>query len=278
MAAVQTLFPLVRSVPKVTLCPPMPAHQVGTWKQCLSKKQLPVSASFHADGEVESTGLSFSDYERCQTQTHKLSGERRLETPEWVLNSASLRKVMISYLLSRSMSHKACLRLGSLSERDKLTAALKAIREREQNFIQRLVLLEDEYVAHSKCDSEWCKNRRKLLRRCISSLDSQIILQRNPDRFFQILYCYFFLRYSSAVTADACQLTPCNVRQILRRMGQTAERLGFAPAAVRQQGHKKKVIDPKMCTRCRKRPHAENRLRCPECLAEIKGWHWRKKQ
>lgn len=221
-----------------TLCPPMSAHQVGTWKQCLSKRMLPVhKPEENEDGSFEN-GLDFSDYSRCQTFHHGKSGERRLETPAWCMDSAALRKVLITYLLNRAISQKACERLSSLSEREQLQTALKALRAKEQNLIRRLVLLEKEYVDHAKCIQ-----RRKVLRRAISGLDSQICLNRRPDFFFRVIYSYFFLRLDSTGTAMECDLTPWAVRQILRRMCKTAERLGYAPPEVRQQGHTKKVTD-----------------------------------
>jgi hypothetical protein len=110
--------------------------------------------------------------------------------------------------------------------------------------------------------------RRKVLRQRMSACDSQIVLNRNPDRFFQVLYCYFFRRMDSTGTAAECNLRPPAVRQILRRMNRTAERLCFAAPEVRVYRMKKKVvIADGMCTRCGKNTRAENRRRCTVCLA-----------
>jgi hypothetical protein len=261
------------AAPTFTLCPPADASGGFRWKQCLSAKMLPISATFHADGEVESTGISFSDYNFMQTSVHKLSGERRLECPDWVLNDVALRRVLVEYLLNRAgIQKKKRDQLHFLSERDSAILAMKLMRGAEERLIERLAKLQDEYAAHIKCESPFCIVRRKRLRQVISSLDSQICLQREPHRFWKVIFCYYRLKLDSVGTAEECHLIPCTVRQILRRMNRCAVSLGYAAPEVRYYHQKKakRVLAENMCNHCFIREHAEKRKLCVFCRDQVR--------
>ena len=218
----------------------MPARVIDHPTQCLSRTMLPVSATFDEHGEAESTGISFTDYNFMRVQEHKASGERRLDCPSWVLNDAHLRSVLIEYLLSRAgVSKKKRDELHLFSERDLVLFAMQKFRDNESNLIARYVKFEDEFLLHLKCASPFCLKRCKLLRRYLASLDSQICLQRNPHRFWKVIFCYYRRRLDSVGVAAEVHLMPSTVRQTLRRMNKCAERLGYAAPVERQNRRRK---------------------------------------
>jgi hypothetical protein len=79
----------------------MPAYIVAAPEPIFGHKQLAVSGTF--DGhEMQTTGLSFSDFTRMQTRTHKPAPFRTV--PEWALCDQTTRAVIIRSLDNRALS------------------------------------------------------------------------------------------------------------------------------------------------------------------------------
>src|ERR1700722_13319538 len=109
-------------------------------RQFADRKQFPVSAAPTADG-WRSTGLDFADYGRMGTQQRKQSGERRLPTPAWAVNSPLLQQLLVSFMEERAGVRK---KRGTLAER--LTRAQDIIRNMRPKWSDTLDRLCREFV------------------------------------------------------------------------------------------------------------------------------------
>lgn len=95
-------------------CPPGAAQGAYEVQQVLRHAHRPVSAEMDGDGEVQSTGIDWSDYTRMQTVEHKATtGARRLPTPSWALNSRELQELLVRFFENRARTNGT----GSLVQR-----------------------------------------------------------------------------------------------------------------------------------------------------------------
>src|SRR2546427_11953699 len=99
---------VIATAPKITRCPPAPQRNGLTFDQHAgaARAMYPVSVRFAAGGEVESPGLSFTDYSRMGTQSRKSCGERRLPTPVWALDPAKVRALIVRTMEVRAGLHE----------------------------------------------------------------------------------------------------------------------------------------------------------------------------
>src|SRR5262249_1171564 len=134
------------------------------------------SATFHGGDSWDSTGLDFSDYARCGRATHKLSGARRLDTPEWALVPSKLRAVIVRVMELRALF--VAPQPGTDGER--LARAQARIADRLPGKEEALTKTCQQFVA-MKSDPAASPERIKKLSECIESLDSEILTLRQPD-------------------------------------------------------------------------------------------------
>src|SRR5579864_1309289 len=98
-------------------------------------QRRPVHAEFMAGGEVKSTGIAFSDYERMQTYRHRLAPGRRYEIPAWAVNDDQTCAV-----IARSMEGRAGLRVPTreATDKERLQKAQQILKAKEPQLVARL--------------------------------------------------------------------------------------------------------------------------------------------
>src|SRR5579863_3556234 len=103
LAATHAAVATIRQRPKITVLPPGPHRPELETKQYLSTgSRFPVSTTFSAGGEAESTGLGFPEYQRMRTFNRKLDNHRHKERPSWSVNDQQLAKVLATAMEARS--------------------------------------------------------------------------------------------------------------------------------------------------------------------------------
>jgi hypothetical protein len=204
----------------ITICPPSPqlSHDHD-----FNAKHFAVAAHSIADGEYESTGLSFNDYSRMQTETHKLFAGRRKAVPVWAVNDSDLQRVLVEYLESRAY-YKARSQSGTLRER--IAQAEKRIAARALKTSRSLDALCARYIELQRSGGD----ARELakLECAIKGLDTVLIISRSPAPIAAaIIYKYFRLGYKSTQIASDLGLHSPGVRQMLLRIHKAARALGY---------------------------------------------------
>lgn len=199
-----------------------------TTPQFADRKQYAVSARFAAHGEVESTGIDFSDYQRCGTIQHKRSGERRFPTPRWAVNDELLRLLLVCFLEER-MIHANSERLWTYWKKvaeEPLDVRLK--------FAQETLL--KERPRHSATLDGLCKEfvgtansvRKRQLQIQIQNVDTFLRYTEKDAGLATIAAVVsLYYRYSTDSVGVGFELTlkPPHVRQILSRLFETARKL-----------------------------------------------------
>jgi hypothetical protein len=157
------------------------------------------------------TKISWQDFSAMQVYTRKERGERRLPTPDWVMNDKACRQV-----ISIFMERRAHIRHNPhLLPQERLAVAIafvKRQRPRAQAAVQRL---SEEF---RQCTD---KERRADLQKEIEGLDTQLrTTERNGGADFvaAIVYLYFRAGRDSVGVADALGIRPPMVRQTLWRL------------------------------------------------------------
>lgn len=195
-----------------------------------SINRYPVSATFSADGP-DSFGISWDDYGRMATVTHKLGAYRRVPTPQWSVNDADLRRVLCQYL-----EWRACIRGPQPgTEQARLQKALDVIKGKFPSRQATLGKLCKEYAALSRgalSDDE--AKRKKYLSIQIQNLDTILRFDANIAKIVVgVVHCYYRRGLNSVDTAAELGIKPPHVRGLLWRLHQCWQRLesGWAPKA-----------------------------------------------
>jgi hypothetical protein len=207
--------------PRITICPPGPYRPELETKQHIFKgSRLPVSTTFAADGEAESTGLSFDDCRSMSTMLQKLEASRRNERPTWAVNDIQLAKVLCQYLESRAhlAGTRRHQRVGTVAQRIKRaqTAIIAALPGR----IEILDGLCKEYVALKNSRAAMCDRLREL-ELLIEGLDTYIRTSQKDGGLLSAVGCvqaYYKEGLNSVEVAERMHIKPPHVRQILWRL------------------------------------------------------------
>ena len=167
------------------------------------------------------------------TFLHKQSGGRRLPTPEWAMNDAALRRVIVTFMEERAFSKKergALRKKAGLKER--LNRALIKIISKRKLVISILDRLCEEYVQVKIENSQWPEfylneTRVASLEREIEGIDTYLRISENggADIVAAIVYLYYRTGLDSVGVGGELGLKPPHVRQTLFRLNQTAENI-----------------------------------------------------
>jgi hypothetical protein len=191
--------------------------------QFQGRRQHPVHANFIA-GEWQSTGIAFEDYSRCNTQNHKSSNERRLPTPDWAVNDAKLRELLVVHLERRAGIRKK--QPGTQAER--LARATEKLKASALPMIAIIKSLNHEYVTLKRRDPRHPRLRKLEIQ--IENLDTQLrLITRPAEVLIGVVYYYYRARLDSVGTGLALGIKPPAVRQALLRLRRTWERMRTAP-------------------------------------------------
>src|SRR5258708_5683167 len=193
--------------------------------------RMPVSADFHAEGAVESPGLSFDDYSRMQTVTHKLAtGSRSSKTPVWAVNDNLLRKVLVRYVEIRAYLWAP----QAVTEQERLERAQAAITAKRPAMIAVLKKLCKE---HSSLSQRWPlspaeEERKQMLGIEIQGMDTVLRLDKDIVKIaIGCVFCFYRRGLNSVETGEQLGIKPPHVRAILLRLRTTWERIesGWVP-------------------------------------------------
>jgi len=191
---------------------------------------MPVGADF--DGhDFHGRGLAYEDYNRCHTETHKSSGERRIN-PAWVNNDSLLREALVlfyeircGWIKRRSKNEIVGVRPGTLSER--LRRAQESIKSRVPALRVSIRNLCSEYAALKKTDPRNPRLRR--LGNIISGIDTTLLtIERGPGLVLRIVHLFYRVGLDSPGVGEELGLQPGHVRKVLfnvRKAGKIAEEL-----------------------------------------------------
>lgn len=239
-----------------------------------AKRSLPISATMTASGWL-SNGISFDDYSRMSTRTKKASGERRLPTPLWAMNNAMLRRVIVQFMEERAFSKKERTAFkGTLKERlDRAKARIVAKRPAALSVLARLceeyVEIKNKGLKPGMTDKEWNESkeqpfmefaegearyldeqkRLKQLESEIEGIDTYLRISENggADIVAATAYLYYRAGLDSVGVGAELGLKPPHIRQMLRRLHQTAKELRggkFVEAAPDKKKRKPRLITP----------------------------------
>lgn len=186
-------------------------------------KHYAIDANF-IGGEIQSTGLSFDNYQRMHTETRKLNRGRRGPAPDWAFNAAQLRQIIVRNLEMRASFRKPL----PGSDQVRLAAAQKVLIEKcRPAIITALEGLCADYVAAKKRGDV---TRADFLAPKIEESDTQIrFIDRAPQILAGVVWHYYRCGLDSVATASALGFKPPHVRALLWRLGKTAGELGYVP-------------------------------------------------
>lgn len=212
----------------ITVLPPGPERPDLHFDQSLAiKSKYPVSARLGAGGEIESTGISFGDYQGMHTQLHKLDAYRRIETPEWAVNPDKMRQLLVEYMEDRAG-------LGSKqtgTDEERLERAKKHLVNRRRAFyVASVDRMCREYVSLKQIQTEEAQARRRALEIQIENLDTQLRIDTQlVEIVLGVIYRYYGCGHNSVEVAEAVHIKPPHVRQILWRLKRTWQRMQAGP-------------------------------------------------
>jgi hypothetical protein len=190
----------------------------------------PVHAEYSADGEWQSTGISFSDYGRMSVHQHKLASCRRIETPSWAVNDSHLRELLVAFMEERAQFRAPIS--GTLTER--LATAQKKIIAATARLIATIDKLCARYVELKRTvpfTPEIAKQATNLSRQ-IETLDTRLRFESKDGGLALVcgvIYRYYRLGLDSVGVGKELFIKPPSVRQIIWRLSKTWERLHPAP-------------------------------------------------
>lgn len=221
LAATHAAVAGIRKQPKITICPPGPHRPELETKQHIFKgSRQPISTTFLADGETESTGIDFSDYGRMSVMLQKLDKQRRRERPEWSVNDVQLSKVLAQYMESRaSMVGKfRRSRVGTVAQRIKRAQVL--IKSQLPGKIEILDGLCKEYV-ELKNSPAATYDRLRELELLMEGLDTYIRTSQKDGGLLLAVGCvqtYWKEGLDSVACAERLHIKPPHVRQVIWRL------------------------------------------------------------
>ncbi len=211
-------------MPTITQCPPAAAHGTQSFDPHIfaSSHLRPINAHQTSAGFVGS-GIGFDDYSRMHTSSHKLSGQRRLDTPAWALQPALLGNVIAQYCLNRAgVRHRVT---GTPAEKLALAKTLQGHRKKKlSDTLDGLCRL---YVAEkNKTPRNYARLRELEIE--IEGLDTSIrILGNEAEIAAGVVYHYYHRAADSIAVGQELHLKSPHVRIILWRLRLVAAELGY---------------------------------------------------
>jgi hypothetical protein len=210
-------------MPTITQCPPHAAHLIEAPEPQFQRIALPfIPSEMDGTGEMHSpTNLSFDDIGRCQIKVRK-PAPRQKPIPEYALDNNNMRAVLVRFMERRAFGNTVEGRRpmpGSDAQRlRRATAKMLGDRPRLISLIGKLSA---EYVEGKNNGAS--PERLRELESEIENTDSQLRLMQNnfPAIVLSVMYRSYRLCEDSVTVAQALNLKPPAVRQLLHRLAQT---------------------------------------------------------
>jgi hypothetical protein len=212
-------------MPTVTLLPAStnPTGEARfAWYQ-FNKRPKAIYAIQHRDGEWESPGISFADFDRFKLVKRPLDWKQG-PPPRWFADQELFRDVLLKYIERRYYAfgrgdRYRPLETASLPERIANIKSLVIDSILPLRF--KLLRLEKE-LAEAVADGE---SDKRIARLCslIQGVDSEIcIAERGPLAIIAaVVYLSYAMNWTSVGVAEELGLRPPFVRQVLNRMNRT---------------------------------------------------------
>jgi hypothetical protein len=190
-----------------------------TWQeQHFDKHQFAGKRTHAVSADTE---ISFQDFGRMHIEQRKVTQVRRLPTPAWALNDASLRETVLRYCEDRLyLDHNK----GTDEER---LARIDADAKRRLPALQQIFDgLQARYTREAAQGQS--ANELDRLRVEIQSLDTAIVLLKRGivALALAVAHYYYWLGWNSAQIANELGVKPPMVRQWCRRMNIVAGNVG----------------------------------------------------
>jgi hypothetical protein len=240
----------------------MPARNAGPFDEYVGmRRHLPVQhATFNAEGEAESNGVDWGDFNRMGSISHKLNAHRR-NFPAWAMNDAQLRAVMVRYVELR-----ACFKRpqpGTDAERLKRAEALLAARTLVAQATLTKLCKEHLALKRSGGDAGYIRK----LGEEIEGIDTAILINKNIAGIaLRLAVLYWRQGFNSVECASEVHLKPPHCRMMLMRLCTVAAQLGLGAAPANNPGKRvpQSATTPRLCKTCGA-PRGRGCLYCDAC-------------
>jgi hypothetical protein len=210
-------------MPAITYCPPAAALTEAFDPHIFAGTHLR-AVNGHATAEgFDGGGIGFDDYSRMHTKVHKLAGQRRLDTPTWVMRKEMMANVIAHYCLNRAGVRYHII--GTPEEKLKL-AKLHTVRRREKMVVVIDSLCRRYVAAKSKTPCDYREVRRLEIE--IENSDTALlVLDKEAEIAAGVLYHYYHRHADSPAVAQALGIKPPHVRVMIWRLRRVAAELGY---------------------------------------------------
>ena len=189
--------------------------------QFADRKPLPVHASYMGEDEYVSTGLSYEDYTRCHSFTHKQSGERRLLTPRWAVNDDKFIRLITYYIENRAFSKKFRNIAGGPLEARIQVASDELRGYRAAILLNTIKRLSKEYseLNSLRCRSEHRTRRMRVLESQIQGANTSLRVNSNVLAYVVgVAVLYYRVGLDAVGVANELRVKHDHVRQTLWRL------------------------------------------------------------
>jgi len=192
-----------------------------------------VNARWEA-GEAVATGLDYGDAERVQIQDRTWGPGRWYRTPEWTLDREKVALVLVTYLEQSAMLQKAD-KAKSLPDRFRIAYATSISRREHLRATISRMWNELQWVSARHPED---MPRISALRRQICTYQTQLVhIETIPQILAAILWQYFRLGTDAHSIGRDLGVSHAHVRQVLTRIRNRAEALGFASRTAAETRH-----------------------------------------
>jgi hypothetical protein len=207
-----------------------------------------VSARYTPTG-IESSGISYDDFQRMVFHGTALGAGRRQPPPVWAINDSSLREVITHYLEVRARLPRDFTKRGDiLARRNRAQVLLKAAAPGLRCTLAGLC----RRYAEAKKSGKPEKQLRKL-RVQIENIDTRLRTNENIAAIVAaVVYYYHRCGWDSVQVAHHLRLKSPNVRIMLHRLA----RIWLRMNGIKPQPRKRQPKSPRLCAKC----HAAPRL------------------
>jgi hypothetical protein len=193
----------------ITVCPPAASKHTCFDQYQFDPRMRTLTRSFIAHG------LGFDDFRSMQLSDgrtkHGVGHERRLDTPDFVLDANRRRAVIIRYLEFRVGLYA----LQEGTEEERVLRILDAAKREADSLAAKLDRWCAEYVAARSTGDE---QQEASLHKKITQTDAELRVVRNLSMIPQMCALYYDQQLNSELVAAHLSLKSASVRQIFQRM------------------------------------------------------------
>jgi hypothetical protein len=192
--------------------------------QFAGRRSRAISARYTPEG-WDSTGISFSDYDKMHINHRERVQERRLDTPSWAVNDTELREVLLKFCERRfyiDKRHRA--HVPNLTQEQRYSR----IRQIERLHVKRW---ERIYQEHRETYKALPEERKAKFEIQLRNADMQVHLYRRGAMAMAaaIVYLYYRLGHDSVTVAETLRINSPLVRQFLARLHNAATDTYYVP-------------------------------------------------